>query len=59
MRGFEIVYRDGETQNFNSIDGSIKGTIDFGINDVLVGMIMRVTEASTNNPRQFGFIVMR
>ena len=59
MRGFEIVYRDGRTQVFNSIDGENKGCINLGENDVLVGMVMRVTDESSRNPRQYGFIVMR
>ena len=55
MRGLEIVYRDGSTNQINSISGEIKGTVDFGPEDVLVGITLR----TTNYPRQLGIIVMR
>ena len=55
MRGFEILYRDGTTQNINSINGEIKGTVDFGPDDILVGMTWR----QSSFPKQIGIMVMR
>ena len=39
----------------NVTEGELVGVVDFGPQDVLVGMTLRVS----NFPRQLGFIVMR
>ena len=59
MRGLEILYRDESTQVVNSIEGSVAGVVDFGPDDVLVGMEMKTTNAGESNPRQLGCLVMR
>ena len=59
MRGFEILYRDEQTQVVNSIEGTCCGVVNLGPNDVLVGCQMKVTNAGELNPRQLGLLVMR
>ena len=58
MRGFEIVYRDGESQTIDTLEGEIVGTVDFGPEDVLVGLKIHAT-GSGEKPRQLGFMIMR
>ena len=43
----------------NVTEGELVGIVDFGPQDVLVGMTVKVTSSSERRPRQIGLTVMR
>ena len=59
MRGFKIIYRNGETDLINSEVGTVAGTIDFEEGDVLVGLTLQCSSENDKRPRKFGFTIMR
>ena len=59
MRGFKIMYRDGQSDIINSDNGTSSGTIDFEQYDEFVGITVASVSDSETKPRRIGFTLMR
>ena len=59
MRGLQIYYRNGTSQNINTDQGNECATINFEPGDVFIGMTCILSAPDNKKPRRMGITILR